>query len=89
LIEIFRRDLTSPPEKLLKGIGEINIGELQSIGAAADPPVSITVEEAPLPDNPAHAEIPQKLSKGISKRIVERLTWHMAGEVGTQIEEGG
>jgi hypothetical protein len=78
LFSVFRRDLTEPPLKVLKGAGEINIGAMQTIGAQADPPVAITVEEDPQPDNPAHAEIPQKLSKGVSRRIVELWTWHPA-----------
>jgi hypothetical protein len=76
LFAIFRRDLTEPPNKLLIGAGEINVGMIQTIGATAEDPIRITVEIDPLPDNPAHAEIPQRLPKGISKRIVEAWTWH-------------
>ncbi|MBV9109542.1 MAG: hypothetical protein JO306_09065 [Gemmatimonadetes bacterium] len=78
LFGIFRRDLTEPPNKLLVGAGEVNIGVMQNIGNSADNPTRITVEIDPQPDNRAHAEIPQKLSRGIVKRIVEAWTWHAA-----------
>ena len=56
------------------GAGEINVGELRQIGANHEIPMVITVEEDPiLPDNPAHAVIPQKLSRGIRRKIAQKL----------------
>jgi len=77
IIEVFARDLHRPPNRFLKAAGEINVGLLRSIGANYEPKkTEITVIQDPLPDNPAHAEIPQKLSKGLSSKITERLTMH-------------
>ena len=56
--------------------GEINVSKLQDIGTNYNPPKEITVEIAPTPTNPAHAEIPQKLSKGLSKKIRNELIIH-------------
>lgn len=78
LFEIFRRELGQHPRRVLMA-GEINIGTMQEIGRAYEPkPTEITVEEAPEPNNPAHAEIPQTLSRGLSKRLRDSLKMHPA-----------
>jgi hypothetical protein len=78
IFEIFKRELEKHPRRVLMA-GEINVGELQEIGSThVEKPTTITVEEAGEPGNPAHAEIPQKLSRGLSKKIIDRLRRHPA-----------
>jgi len=76
LFEIFNRELVKPPERSVVGAGEINVGRLQQIGREFTHPLELTVEHDPLPTNPAHAEIPQRISKGLSKRIIDDLVLH-------------
>lgn len=85
LFEIFQTKLEKPfaePPRLLLGAGEINIGDLQALGRQRNPPVALTVEEAPdgpeepPPLNPAHAEIPQSIPRGLSKAIIKALKEH-------------
>lgn len=72
LFAIFRRDLEKYPRLVLKA-GEINVGVLQEIGRQHVHPTELTVEQDPLEDNPAHAEIPQQISKGLATRINKSL----------------
>jgi hypothetical protein len=72
IIEIFRKELTTPV-RMVRGLVEINVGELQGIGRAYDPPVELTVEEDPTPTNPAHALVPQPITRGLSGKIREYL----------------
>lgn len=78
LFAIFHRDLDSPPKnRRVVGGGEINIGLLQEVGwGFQDKPTGLTVEEDPLETNPAHAEIPQDISKGLAFAIIRALTLH-------------
>ncbi len=76
LFKIFHEDLDKPPERLVYAAGEINIGHLIYIGESHSQPLSLTVEEAILPHNTAHAEIPQKISKGLALRINRELKIH-------------
>ncbi len=76
LFEIFNRELVKPPERSVVGAGEINVGRLQQIGREFTHPLELTVEHDPQPGNPAHAEIPQRISKGLSKRIIDELALH-------------
>jgi hypothetical protein len=55
------------------GTVEINVGALQSIGRRYKDPVELTVEPDPLPNNPAHALIPQRITRGLSGEIREYL----------------
>jgi hypothetical protein len=57
-------------------IGEINVGSLQRIGREYAIPVDLTVEPKPEDWNPAHAEIPQKISRGLATDIVRGLKLH-------------
>lgn len=76
LIAIFLRDLQRPPITLLWA-GEINVGTLQDIGANYGArPTKITVEMAPEDNNKAHAEIPQRLSRGLAILIGASLNRH-------------
>jgi hypothetical protein len=74
--DIFRTRLENPPERRLERIGEINVGQLQQIGRDYKDPIELTVEPKPEDWNRAHAEIPQKITKGLSRRIVNALTLH-------------
>lgn len=79
LFEIFHRDLDRPlrhPPNYVRWAGEINVGELQAIGLVFEHSVEITVEKDPLPYNLAHATIPQKLSRGLSRVIIKSLIIH-------------
>lgn len=76
LLEIFDRELVRPPERSVRGAGEIRVRTLKQIGREFQHPVELTVEQDPTPTNPAHAEIPQRISKGLSKRIVDALVLH-------------
>lgn len=84
---IFCKDLHKPPvHKVIKG-GEINVGQLKRIGLEYEQngkPKStiISVEEDPLfnhpvlMDNPAHAEIVNKLTRTLAFNIINALTFH-------------
>ena len=85
LFPIFHRQLDTSPSGTIIGAGEINVGQLQKIGREfLEKPTEITVEEDPtkedaekgLIENPAHAEIPQKISRGLAKRIIKELVFH-------------
>lgn len=78
LFPIFHRDLDremDPPGKVI-GAGEINVGVLKQIGSTHSKPTVLTVEIDPKPENPAHAIIPQKLSRGLRRKITEKLIFH-------------
>ena len=74
--DIFRMRLENPPERQLERIGEINVGQLQQIGRDYKDSIELTVEPKPEDWNRAHAEIPQKITKGLSRKIVNALTLH-------------
>jgi hypothetical protein len=74
--EMFRRNVQKPPERMLTLIGEINVGNLQELGATHETPVALTVEQDPLDWNPAHAIIPQNITRGLANRIVHALKIH-------------
>jgi hypothetical protein len=79
LLEIFHRELDRPlshPPNFVRWAGEINVGKMQAIGRSHQNPIEITVEKDPLPNNLAHAEIPQKLSRGLSIKIIKSLIIH-------------
>lgn len=78
LFAIFHLELDSPPRnRSVVGGGEINVGRLQEIGRNFQSrPTALTVEMDPTPTNPAHAEIPQDISKGLAFEIIRALTLH-------------
>lgn len=76
LLDIFDRELVRPPERSVRGAGEIRVRRLRQIGREFQHPVELTVEQDPTPGNPAHAEVPQHISKGLSRRIVDALVVH-------------
>ena len=74
--DMFRRYLEKPPERRLELIGEINVGKLQKLGRDYQRPIELTVEPKPEEWNRAHAEIPQKISRGLANKIVNALKRH-------------
>lgn len=68
LVEIFRRDLHKPPH-ILRATAEINIGVLQQVGRNFVNPTELSVEEVPLENNPAHAEVVERITRGLSKAL--------------------
>jgi len=77
LFRIFHLELDSPPHnRHVVGGGEINIGRLQQIARDFQNPIEITVEEAPTEINPAHAEIPQNITRGLARQIIAALIIH-------------
>jgi hypothetical protein len=76
--DLFRNYVQRPPQRMLELLGEINIGALQEIGRSYAPPTELTVEPKPEDWNPAHAEIPQKISRGLANKILPALKLHRA-----------
>jgi hypothetical protein len=74
--DLFRKHVEKPPERRLERIGEINVSALQRIGRDYQIPVELTVEPKPEDWNHAHAEIPQKITRGLATEIVRALTIH-------------
>jgi hypothetical protein len=74
--DMFRKHLEKPPERRLALIGEINVGHLQTIGRSHSTPIELTVEPRAEDWNPAHAEIPQRITRGLATKIVNTLTRH-------------
>jgi len=74
--ELFRQYVEKPPERHLELIAEINVGRLQNIGRSHNPATALTVEPKPQTWNPAHAEIPQRITRGLANKIVPALRLH-------------
>lgn len=81
LFLIFHDQLDSSPNGIIVGAGEINVGRLREIGNEFANNVSIKVIEAPLENNPAHAEVPQKISRGLANKIISELQFHSDGSM--------
>lgn len=73
LIEIFKSRLHKPPKNSLLFAGKINIGTLKSTVRENDPEKTATVIAKPEEDYLAHAEIVERLPRGISKAIAQKL----------------
>lgn len=78
--DMFRNHVERPPERHLELIGEINVGHLQKLGREYQQPVYLTVEPKPEDWNPAHAEIPQKITRGLANEIIKALKQHFPPE---------
>ena len=74
--DLFREYVEKPPERRLERIAEINVGRLQDIGRSYQQPVELTVEPKSEDWNPAHAEIPQRITRGLANKIRPELTNH-------------
>jgi hypothetical protein len=78
--ELFRQHVERPPDRRLEMIGEINVGKLEEIGRNYTTPVELSVEPKPEDWNPAHAEIPQHITRGLANQIVSNLKRHYQQE---------
>lgn len=76
LFRIFHLQLDKLPDRVVTSAGEINIGRLQDIGRNYTPPIELTVVPKPIHENIAHAEVPQKISRGLALKIIAALTIH-------------
>jgi len=76
--DMFRNHLEKAPERRLERIGEINVGRLQRIGRDYKKSIDLTVEAKPEDWNPAHAEIPQRITRGLANQIVNALKLHQS-----------
>jgi hypothetical protein len=74
--DLFRQHVQKPPSRRLELIVEINVGRLQEIGRQQHPAVVLTVEPKPNEWNRAHAEIPQKIKRGLANKILPELKHH-------------
>ena len=74
--DLFREYVEKPPERRLELISEINVDRLQEFGRTHNPSIELTVEPKPEAWNPAHAEIPQRITRGLANRILPALTRH-------------
>lgn len=74
--DMFRMRFENPPERRLERIGEINVGRLQQIGHDYEQRTVLTVEPKPEDWNAAHAEIPQRITRGLANKIVHALQLH-------------
>lgn len=74
--DMFRKRLEKPPERRLELIGEINVGHLQQLGRTCAQSTELTVEAKPEDWNSAHAEIPQRITRGLANQIVNALKRH-------------
>lgn len=70
---LFEQYVQKPTRELLY-VGEIKIQKMIDLGKESN--AEITVEEDPVHWNPAHAEIPQKLPRGLSLKIIDSLKLH-------------
>jgi hypothetical protein len=72
--DMFRLRVEKPPQRTLERIGVINVGRLEQVGRDfKDNPTSLTVDAVPLEGYLSHAEIPEKISRGLSNEIVKNL----------------
>ena len=76
LFPIFHAQLDTSPNGVVVGAGEINVGLLKEIAENHEVSLYLTVEKAPLPENSAHAVIPQKVSRGLAMSIIRELVFH-------------
>ena len=74
--DLFRQYVEKPPERKLELIAEINVGRLQELGRNHNPSIELTVEPRPESWNHAHAEIPQRITRGLANRILPFLKSH-------------
>lgn len=72
--DLFRFRVEKPPQRTLERIGVIKVGRLEEIGRDfKDNPTLLTAEAVPLEGYLSHAEIPQKITRGLSNEIVKNL----------------
>ncbi len=69
------------PGRRLEKIGELGVGQIEDIGRnylqnGKATPIPLTVVDDPTPQNEAHAIVPQKITKGLSRVLKEGTQWH-------------
>jgi hypothetical protein len=69
------------PGRRLEKIGEVGVGQMEDTGMnytqnGRATPIELTVEDDPTPQNPAHAFIPGKITKGLSRALRNVTTIH-------------
>jgi hypothetical protein len=74
--DLFREHVEQPPERRLELIAQINVGRLQQIGRSYQHPIELTVEPKPEDWNLAHAEISQRITRGLANQILPELALH-------------
>jgi hypothetical protein len=74
---MFRDHVEDPPERRLEMITEINVGHLHRIGQTYATPTELTVEPKPDDWNLAHAEITQRITRGLANAILPHLKRHL------------
>lgn len=74
--ELFKARVENPPTRILGQIGEINVGKMQDIGKNHITKNQLTVVPKPLDNYESHAEIPQKISRGLANEIIRNLQIH-------------
>jgi len=74
IVRIFRAEFDNRPTGPLAATGQINVEQLQKIGIGYKPnPTTLMVVPKPVEGNPAHAEVPQNISKGLAREIISAL----------------
>lgn len=72
--DLFRSRVEKSPLRILDRIGVINVGKLGEVGRSfKGNPTPLTVVAVPLEGYPSHAEIPEKISRGLANEIVRNL----------------
>ena len=74
--ELFKARVEKPPTRTLEQIGEINVGKMQEIGKDHITNTHLTVVPKPLTNYESHAEIPQKITRGLANKIIKNLKIH-------------
>lgn len=74
--EMFRARFEKPPERRLELIAEINVGRLEELGRGHNKSLQLKVEPKPEDWNPGHAEIPQRITRGLANKILSELKLH-------------
>ena len=82
-VAIFQRDFNQRRGGPVIAVGEISVEKLQAVAISfSDNPTILTVVAKPLDANPGHAEIPQKISRGLAFRIIKALMLRPVVEAG-------
>jgi len=77
IFTMFFRDLDKP-DRLVMGAGQLSVAAIEAVGANyQEKPTTLWVAPDPVSDigheNPAHAVIPPKISRGLSRKLVAEM----------------
>jgi hypothetical protein len=82
-VAIFQRDFNQLDGGPVIAVGEISVEKLQAVAICfSDNATILTVVEKPLDTNRGHAEIPQKISRGLAFKIIKALMLRPVIETG-------